>query len=157
MTDKMPITLAGKLALEEELKHLKGVERPAIIEAISAAREQGDLKENAEYSSAREKQSFIEGRIMDIGDKLARAEVIDPKIVKSSRIVFGATVTVNDENGKKAIYQVVGEPEANLSAGKISVSSPLAKALLGREVGDEAILKSPRGEITYEILKIDYI
>lgn len=157
MTDKLPITIAGKLALEEELKHLKGVERPAIIEAISAARDQGDLKENAEYSSAREKQSFIEGRILDIGDKLARAEVIDPKAVKTSKIVFGATVTVTDENGKNVIYQVVGEPESNLATGKISVSSPLAKALLGREVGDEATLKSPRGEITYEIVKIDYV
>ncbi len=157
MNDKIPLTMSGKLALEEELKHLKSVERPAIIEAISLAREQGDLSENAEYSSAREKQSFIEGRILDIGDKLARAEVIDPKAMKSEKILFGATVYVNDDLGKKHTYQIVGEPEADLARGKISVTSPLAKALLGKLVGDEAVVKSPKGEVIYEIAKIEYL
>ena len=145
------------MALEDELKHLKAVERPAIIEAISTARDLGDLSENAEYSSAREKQSFIEGRILDIGDKLARAEVIDPKTVKSEKVLFGATVYVADEDGKKQKYQIVGEPEADLAAGKISVSSPLARALLGRLVGNEATVKTPKGEIVYEIVKIEYV
>ena len=157
MNDKIPLTLAGKIALEDELKHLKAVERPAIIEAISIARDLGDLSENAEYSSAREKQSFIEGRILDIGDKLARAEVIDPKSVKSEKVLFGATVFVADEDGKKQKYQIVGEPEADLAAGKISVSSPLARALLGKQVGDETTVKTPKGEIVYEIVKIEYV
>lgn len=157
MNDKIPLTLAGKIALEDELKHLKAVERPAIIEAISAARELGDLSENAEYSSAREKQSFIEGRILDIGDKLARAEVIDPKNVKSEKVLFGATVFVSDEDGKKHKYQIVGEPEADLASGKISVSSPLARALLGKQIGDETTVKTPKGDIVYEIVKIEYV
>jgi len=157
MNDKIPLTMTGKLALEEELKHLKSVERPAIIEAISLAREQGDLSENAEYSSAREKQSFIEGRILDIGDKLARAEIIDPKGVKSDKVLFGATVHVTDDAGKKHTYQIVGEPEADLARGKISVTSPIAKALLGKLVGDEAVVKSPKGEVIYEIAKVEYV
>ena len=157
MSDKVPITATGKLALEEELKRLKNVDRHAVIEQIATARAHGDLSENAEYAAAREKQSFIEGRIMDIGDKLARAEIIDPKTIKSTKIVFGATVSVTDDGGKEMKCQIVGEPEADLSKGKISVSSPLARALLGKEPGDEAIVKSPRGEITYEIRAVEYI
>ena len=155
--DKVLITSRGKAALEEELKHLKSVERPTIIEAIALAREQGDLSENAEYSSAREKQSFIEGRILDIGDKLARAEVIDPAGVHSTKIVFGATVNLLDEDGKKVKYQIVGEPEADLSKGRISVKSPIALALLGKLPGDEAVVRSPKGEVVYEIVDIEYV
>ena len=157
MSDKIPITLAGKLALEEELRKLKTVDRHSVIEQIATARAHGDLSENAEYSAAREKQSFIEGRILDIGDKLARAEVIDPKTIKSEKVVFGATVTVVDEDGKKIKYQIVGEPEADLSKGKISVTSPLARALMTKSEGDEAIVKSPKGEIVYEISEIQYL
>jgi len=157
MSDKIPLTSSGKIALEEELKRLKHVDRPAVIEQIATARAHGDLSENAEYSAAREKQSFIEGRILDIGDKLARAEIIDPKSIKSSKIVFGATVSVADNDGKEMTCQIVGEPEADLSKGRISVSSPLARALLGKEPGDEALVKSPRGEIAYEIISVEYI
>lgn len=156
MDDKIPITINGKEALEAELKQLKSVDRPAIIEAIEKARAHGDLSENAEYQSAREKQSFIEGRILDIGDKLARAEVIDPSKIQSSKVVFGATVGLIDENGVSKTYQIVGDPEANLDKGKISVSSPIARALLGKEVGDEAIVRSPKGEIVYEISKLEF-
>ncbi len=151
------MTLSGKMALEEELKKLKTIDRPAVIEAIAVARAHGDLSENADYSAAREKQSFIEGRILEIGDKLARAEVIDPKSIKSEKVVFGATVTVADEDGRKQKYQIVGETEADLAKGKISISSPIARALLSKSVSDDAIVKSPKGEIVYEILSIEYI
>ncbi len=157
MSDKIPLTLEGKLHLEEELKRLKSVERPAVIEAIAVARAHGDLSENADYSAAREKQSFIEGRILDIGDKLARAEVIDPKTIKAEKILFGATVTVSDPDGKETQVQIVGEPEADISKGKISITSPLARALVGKTEGDEALVRSPKGEIAYEILSIEYV
>ena len=156
MSDKLPITLGGKLALEEELRRLKTVDRPAVIEAIATARAHGDLSENADYSAAREKQSFIEGRILEIGDKLARAEVIDPKTIQSDKVRFGATVQLVDEDGKKVKYQIVGEPEADLAKGKISVSSPIARALLGKGEGDEAVVKSPKGDIVYEVATIEY-
>ena len=157
MADKLPITLSGKLALEEELKRLKSVDRPSVIEAIATARAHGDLSENADYSAAREKQSFIEGRIGEIGDKLARAEVIDPSQIKSERVLFGASVVVRDPDGKSSKYQIVGEPEADLSNKKISVSSPLARALLNKIEGDECIVKSPKGDIVYEIEKVEFI
>ncbi len=157
MSDKIPITLEGKLALEEEMKRLKSVDRPSVIEAIAAARAQGDLKENAEYAAAREKQSFIEGRILDIGDKLARAEVIDPKSIKSDKVMFGATVTLTDEDGKVVKYSIVGEPEADFNKGRISISAPLARAIIGKKVGEEAEAKTPKGPVVYEITKIDYI
>ncbi len=154
--EKVPMTLAGKAALEDELKRLKSVDRPAVIEQISIARAHGDLSENAEYSAAREKQGFIEGRILEIGDRLARAEVIDVAAIESDKIVFGATVAIQDEDGKKKIYQIVGEPEANIEAGKLSIKAPIARALLGKYVGDEAIVKSPKGDIIYEIISIEY-
>ncbi|NCN28651.1 transcription elongation factor GreA [bacterium] len=154
--DKVPLTVLGKNALEAELKRLKSEDRPAIIEAIEKARALGDLSENAEYHSAKEKQSFIEGRIADIGDKLARAEVIDPSKLESEKIVFGATVGLIDESGAEKTYQIVGDPEADLANGKISVSSPIARALLGKEVGDEAIVRSPKGKISYEIVKLEF-
>jgi transcription elongation factor GreA len=157
MSDKIPITVIGKVNLEEELRRLKTVERPAVIEAIARARENGDLSENADYAAAREKQSFIEGRILDIGDKLARAEVIDPKSIKSDQIRFGATIEVLDPEGNKASYQIVGEPEADLAKGKLSVTAPIARALLGKRVGDEAIVRSPKGEIGYEVVSIQYL
>lgn len=155
-SDKVPMTVSGKLALEEELKRLKTVDRPAVIEQISIARAHGDLSENAEYSAAREKQGFIEGRIGEIGDKLARAEVIDPSLIQSEKIVFGATVTLTDEQGKKLIYQIVGETETDLAHGKLSIKAPIARALLGKTVGDEAVVKTPKGENIYEILSIVY-
>lgn len=156
MTDKIPVTLSGKLALEEELKRLKAVDRPQVIEQIARARENGDLSENADYAAAREKQSFIEGRILDIGDKLARAEVIDPKSIQSDKIVFGASVRVRDEDGKETNYQIVGEPEADLAKGRLSVTAPIARALLGKKVGDEAVVRSPKGESSYEVISIEY-
>jgi len=157
MSDKVPITLTGKISLEEELKRLKTVERPTVIEQIARARENGDLSENADYAAAREKQSFIEGRILDIGDKLARAEVIDPKSIQTDKIVFGASVGLVDEDGKPVRYQIVGEPEADLAKGRLSVSAPLARALLGKKVGDEAVVRSPKGESIYEVSSIEYI
>ncbi len=156
MSDKLPLTVEGKLALEEELKRLKHVDRPAVIEQIAIARAHGDLSENAEYSAAREKQSFIEGRILDIGDKLARAEVIDVRNIQSDKIVFGAHVVAQDPDGKEISVQIVGEPEADLARGKLSVSAPLARALLGKVEGDEAIVKSPKGDIAYDIIKVEY-
>lgn len=155
--DKIPITLAGKVALEEELKRLKTTDRPQVIEQIARARENGDLSENADYAAAREKQSFIEGRILDIGDKLARAEVIDPKSIQSDKVVFGASIKVRDEDGKEWNYQIVGEPEADLAKGRLSVAAPIARALLGKRVGDEAVVRSPKGEIAYEIVSIQYV
>lgn len=156
MSDKVPITLPGKLALEDELRQLKSVERPAVIEAIAIARAHGDLSENAEYSAAREKQSFIEGRILDIGDKLARAEVIDPASINTTKVVFGATVVLVDEDGHEVKYQIVGDPEADLEKRRISISSPIARAVLGKEAGDEAVVKTPKGNITYEIASVEY-
>jgi transcription elongation factor GreA len=157
MEDKVPITVSGKEALEVELKRLKSVERPLIIDAIDKARALGDLSENAEYHSAKEKQSFIEGRILDIGDKLARAEVIDPSKIRSEKIVFGATVTLVDEDGNNRRYQIVGEPEADLEKNRVSVTSPIARALLGKTEGDEAVVQSPKGQAVYEVTKVEYI
>ena len=156
MTDKKPLTVKGKEKIEAELKQLKEVERPTVIEAIKVAREHGDLSENAEYAAAREKQAFIEGRILEIGGIIATAEVIDPSKIESEKIVFGATVGVVNEDGKEDCYQIVGEAEADLESNLISVSSPLAKALLGKEEGDDAIVKSPKGNIEYEVLSVEY-
>jgi transcription elongation factor GreA len=157
MSDKVPMTLKGKAALEEELRHLKMVERPAVIEAIATARAHGDLSENADYSAAREKQGFIEGRIMQIGDFLARAEVIDPTSIQSDKIIFGATVTVQDEDAKKLVYQIVGETESDLAKGKLSIKAPIARALVGKRVGEEAVVRSPKGETVYEVVSIEYV
>ncbi len=155
--EKIPLTRAGAAAIEVELKQLKSVERPAIIRAIAEAREHGDLSENAEYHSAREKQSFVEGRIKELEGTLGLAEVIDPAR-QSGAIKFGATVTiVDEESGEEATYQIVGEPEANLEKGKLNLRSPLARALIGKEEGDGAEVKTPRGMRSYEILKIVYV
>ncbi|MEI7440059.1 MAG: transcription elongation factor GreA [bacterium] len=156
MSDRILLTLSGKYALEEELRHLKNVERPLIIEAISEARSHGDLSENADYQAAKEKQAFIEGRIQDIGDKLARGEIIDPSTIKSERVVFGATVTLENPEGSTVVYQIVGEPEANIEKKKLSLSSPLAKAIINKVVGDEVQVQSPKGKVAYTVVDIEY-
>lgn len=150
------MTKAGHLALEEELKRLKTVDRPAVIEQIAIARAHGDLSENAEYSAAREKQGFIEGRIGQIGDFLARAEVIDNSGIQSDKVVFGATVVLKDEEGAKVTYQIVGETETDLQRGRLSVKAPMARALLGKFVGEEAVVRTPKGEATFEVVSIEY-
>jgi transcription elongation factor GreA len=154
---KNPITPEGAARLREELIHLKSVERPAVIQAIATAREHGDLKENAEYHAARDKQSFIEGRIKEIEDKLARAEVIDLSKVSGDRVAFGATVKVsNADTGEEAAYKILGADESDLAKGSISVTSPLARSLIGKQVGDEVKVRMPGGERTYEILDITF-
>ena len=156
--EKFPLTKVGYLALEEELKHLKAVERPNIIAAISEARAQGDLSENAEYSAAKEKQSFIEGRIQDLEAVISRAQVIDVSQTQTDVIRFGATVQVVDEDTEEEQkYQIVGDYEADIEKNKISLSSPLAKALIGKEVGDVAEYTAPAGKKSFEIIDIQYI
>ncbi|RVV97804.1 transcription elongation factor GreA [Mesobaculum littorinae] len=155
--DKIPLTRAGQTALSDELKTLKSVERPAIIRAIAEAREHGDLSENAEYHSAREKQSFIEGRIKELEGILSLAEVIDPAKM-SGPIKFGATVTLVDEDtDEEKTYQIVGEPEADIENGRLNLRSPLARSLIGKEEGDTVEVRTPGGEKSYEVLKIAYI
>ncbi len=155
--EKIPMTRAGFVALDEELKHLKSVERPAIIRAIAEAREHGDLSENAEYHSAREKQSFIEGRIKELEGLLSLAEVIDPTRL-SGAIKFGATITIVDEDSdEEKTYQIVGETEADIEAGKLNIRSPLARALIGKDEGDSVEVKTPGGNRSYEILSIRFI
>ena len=154
--EKIPMTRAGHSALESELKQLKSVERPAIIAAISEAREHGDLSENAEYHSAREKQSFIEGRIKELEGTLSLAEVIDPKTLSGS-IKFGATVTLVDEDtDEEKTYQIVGEHEANIEKGLLNIRSPIARALIGKDEGDSVEVRTPGGDKAYEVLKIVY-
>lgn len=156
--EKFPLTKKGFLRLEQELKNLKGVERPNIIAAIAEARSHGDLSENAEYSAAKEKQSFIEGRIQELEAVVSRAQVIDPAEVKGNVIRFGATVAVVDvDTDKENSYQIVGDYEADINENRISLSSPLAKALIGKEVGDEVEYVAPGGKKTFEILEISYI
>ncbi|NRB04826.1 MAG: transcription elongation factor GreA [Rhodobacteraceae bacterium] len=154
--DKILMTRAGHTALETELKTLKTDERPAIIRAIAEAREHGDLSENAEYHSAREKQSFIEGRIKELEAILSLAEVIDPAKL-SGAIKFGATVTLVDEDtDEEKTYQIVGEHEANIEAGLLNIKSPIARALIGKEEGDSVEVRTPGGERAYEVLSIEY-
>jgi transcription elongation factor GreA len=155
--EKNPITPEGANRLREELINLKSVQRPAIIQAIAVAREHGDLSENAEYHAARDKQSFIEGRIKDIENKLALAEVIDPSKLAGSRVAFGATVKLsNTDTGEEVVYRILGADEADLAKGSISVTSPLARSLLGKEVGDEVKMRMPGGERTYEVLELTF-
>ncbi|MGC9417903.1 MAG: transcription elongation factor GreA [Rhodovulum sp.] len=155
--EKIPMTRAGHAALDEELKALKSVERPAVIKAIAEAREHGDLSENAEYHAAREKQSFIEGRIKEIEGLLSRADVIDPAKL-SGPIKFGATVTLVDEDtDEEKTYQIVGEAEADIEKGLLNVKSPLARALIGKEEGDSVEVRTPGGERSYEVLSIRYV
>jgi transcription elongation factor GreA len=156
---KIPMTRNGLEALKVELQNLKSVERPRIIEAIAEARAQGDLSENAEYESAKERQGFIEGRIAEIESKISQAEVIDPATVNAGgRCVFGATVEVEDlDLEKQATYQIVGDDESSVKDNKISINSPLAKALIGREEGDVIEFETPGGIKSYEVLKVAYI
>lgn len=152
------MTSAGYQRLTQELKHLKTVERPAIIVAIATARERGDLSENAEYHSAREKQGFIEGRIVDLESKISHAEVIDVSKLSGDTLKFGATVTILDEDtDQESSYQIVGQDEADVSQGLLSISSPLARALIARKVGDSVDVTTPNGLRSYEVLKIKYL
>ena len=154
--EKIPMTRRGFDALDAELKNLKSVERPAVIRAIAEAREHGDLSENAEYHAAREKQSFIEGRIKEIEGLMGRAEVIDPTKMSGS-IKFGATVTIVDEDtDEEKTYQIVGESEADIENGLLNIKSPLARALIGKDEGDSVEVKTPGGERSYEVLKITF-
>ena len=156
--DKIPITNIGFEKLEEELKILKSVERPTVIKSIAEAREHGDLSENAEYHAAKEKQSFIEGRIADLENKISRAEVIITKKLKSNKVIFGATVTLGEVGKKKNIvYQIVGTEEADVESGKISISSPLARALLGKKIDDSVEVYSPGGSKEYEVENIEFL
>ncbi|RPH65947.1 MAG: transcription elongation factor GreA [Burkholderiales bacterium] len=154
----IPLTRRGAELLREELQRLKSVERPAVINAIAEARAQGDLSENAEYDAARERQGFVEGRIAEVETKLANAQVIDPKLLDADgRVVFAATVDLEDrESGEKVSYQIVGDDEADIKAGKISVSSPIARALIGKYAGDVAEVRAPGGVREYEILDVRY-
>jgi transcription elongation factor GreA len=155
--EKNPITPEGAAKLREELTNLKSVERPRVIQMIATAREHGDLKENAEYHAARDKQSFIEGRVKELENKLACAEIIDPSKLAGDRVAFGAHIkVVNTESEEESLYRILGADEADLSQGTISVTSPLARALLGKEVGDEVKVRMPGGERTYEILEVSF-
>ena len=153
------ITKAGAEKLEAELKELKSVRRPRVIKAIAEAREHGDLKENAEYHAAREEQGFIEGRIKNIEGKVSNAQIIDVTTMKNTgKVIFGTTVVLYDEEEDKEItYQIVGADEADIKAGKISVSSPVAMALIGKEIDDVALVKTPGGDKEYEIVDVKYI
>ena len=155
----VPITVHGAQLLKDELQRLKHVERPAVITAIAEARAQGDLSENAEYDAAKERQSFIEGRIADLEGKLSAAQIIDPKLLDAEgRVVFASTVSLEDlESGDKVTYQIVGEDEADLKHLKISISSPIARALIGKYAGDEVEVPAPGGVRGYEILEVRYI
>jgi transcription elongation factor GreA len=154
---KNPITPEGAARLREELTNLKSVERPAVIQAIAVAREHGDLSENAEYHAARDKQSFIEGRIKDIENKLALAEVIDPSKLAGDRVAFGATVKLsNTATSEEVTYRILGADESDLAKGSIGITSPLARSLIGKQVGDEVTVRMPGGERTYEVLDIAF-
>ncbi len=151
------MTANGFESLETEVRHLKTVERPAIIKAISSAREHGDLSENAEYHAAKERQSYVEGRLMELEDKISRAQVIDVAKLSGKDVKFGATVKLLDEDTESEItYQVVGEIEADVKAGRISITSPLGRALIGKKIGDTVEVNTPGGGKSYEILSVKY-
>jgi len=155
--DKVPMTKAGFLRLQEELRFLKTVERPAVIKAIAEAREHGDLSENAEYHAARERQSFIEGRVLELEDKISRADVIDVTRLSGDVVKFGATVTVADEDtDEETTYQIVGQDESDIKNGMLSISSPLARALIGKSVGDNVEVTTPSGSKSYEVVAVAY-
>ncbi len=156
---QIPMTVRGAEDLRKELEFLKGTRRPEIIAAIADAREHGDLKENAEYHAAREQQGFCEGRIQEIEAKLSHAQVIDvTKITNNGRVIFGATVTVfNVELGEEQVYRIVGDDEADIKENRLSVNSPIARGLVGKEVDDVVVIKTPGGDVEYEIVKVEYI
>jgi len=156
--EKVPMTAGGFAALDEELKRLKTQERPSVISAIAEARSHGDLSENAEYHAAKERQGWIEGRIAEIEDRIARAQVIDVSKLSGEQVKFGATVSVLDEDTEEqARYQIVGEHEADVRSGKISVASPIARAMIGKEIGDVVEVNTPGGVKAYEILKVEWL
>jgi transcription elongation factor GreA len=156
---KTPMTVGGAQKLRDELQHLKSVERPRIIQAIAEARALGDLKENAEYHAAREQQGFTEGRIAELESKLSLSEIIDVKTLNANgRVVFGATVQLlNLETEEEVAYQIVGDDEADLKINLVSINSPIARALIGKQAGDEVVVKAPSGDKEYEILEVKYI
>ena len=154
--DKLPMLQEGYDKLQTEVRHLKTVERPAVIDAIEEARGHGDLAENAEYHAAKERQGHIEAQIADLEDRLSRAMVIDPSTLSGDRVIFGATVTLLDENDKKIKYQIVGETEADAKNGRISYASPLGRALIGRSKGEEVEFSAPSGDKYFEIKKIEF-
>ena len=157
MSEKIPMTLEGKRLLEEELKNLIQVERPKVIAAIEFARSLGDLSENADYSAAKEKQSFVEGRIQEINGKFANSQVIDTAGFKSEKIVFGATVSLEDQDsGASLSYKIVGVDEADIKKNKIGITSPLARSLIGKKEGDEVEVIAPKGKLTYIVISINY-
>ncbi|MBD3610670.1 MAG: transcription elongation factor GreA [Gammaproteobacteria bacterium] len=159
MSDKFPLTVRGAKKLEEELEHLKTVERPKVIEDIAEARAHGDLKENAEYHAAREQQGFIEGRIQEIEGKLGNAQIVDVTAINANgKVVFGATVDLTDEDtGDDVSYQIVGDDEADIKQGLISINSPVARALIGKEEGDIAEVQTPGGLKSFEIVEVKYL
>lgn len=155
--EKIAITANGYARMEAELKQLKAVDRPNVIEAIAEARAHGDLSENAEYHAAKEKQGFIEARIADLESKVSRADIIDVKSLKSDTIKFGATMTLVDEDTEeKVTYQIVSEYEADIKAGLISLTAPIARALIGKQVGDSVEVNTPKGARSYEVVKVEY-
>ena len=158
MKDSYPVTKKGYKLLKKELKQLLSTDRPAVVNAISTARDHGDLKENAEYHAAKEQQGFIEGRIQELNAKLANANVIDIEKLSGDKVVFGATVTFEDiDTDEVSNYQIVGEDESDIKQNKISVSSPIARALIGRSAGDTLIIPIPKGKIEIEIIKVEFI
>jgi len=155
--DKVPMTVSGHASLEEELKRRQQIDRPRIIQLIAEARSHGDLSENAEYHAAKEAQSLNEGRIAELEDKLSRAEVIDVSKLSGSTVMFGATVTLVDEDtDEEKVYQIVGETEADVKSGRVSITSPTARALIGKKVGDTVEVNTPGGGKSYEILKVAF-
>jgi transcription elongation factor GreA len=158
MMEKVPMTVEGYKALDEELKRLKTVERPAVIAAIAEARSHGDLSENAEYHAAKERQGWIEGQIAEIEDRMARAQVIDVSKLSGNQVKFGATVSVVDEDTEEeARYQIVGEHEADVKRGRVSITSPIARAIIGKEKGDVVEVMTPGGGKSYEITKVEWV
>ncbi len=157
MSNSVPMTAEGHQRLQEELKHLTRVERPKVVQDIAEARSHGDLSENAEYDAAKDRQAFVEGRIQELNNKIALAQVIDPKTIKSDKIVFGAKVTLFDiDTEKEVTYQIVGEDEADIKVGKISITSPVGKSLIGHQVDEEVRIAVPSGVKVYEVTDIEY-
>ena len=157
MSQKIPMTSEGLVNLEDELRHLKNIARPEVIRAIALAREHGDLSENAEYYAARDRQSFIEGRVGELEDKIARAEVIDVSKLSGKTVKFGAKVSLIDEDTEeKLIYQIVGQDEADVKRGRLAITSPLARALIGKSVGESVEVNTPKGEKAYEITRVRF-
>lgn len=159
MAERVPMTVVGEQQLRAELEQLKSVERPDVIKAIAEARAHGDLRENAEYHAAKERQGFIEGRISEIEAKLSQAQVIDvTKMTNNGRVIFGATVVlINQQNEEEVTYHIVGDDEADLKQQKISVNSPIARGLIGKEEGDDVVIKTPSGNISFEIKEVNYV